>query len=319
MEFIVIKNKFQQLRLMKMGAAIYEWLAFSDKTSIVMNNDDLEVYKDSKAGYFGSTIGRVANRINNATFELDGVKYQLPKNNLNKHNLHGGSYGFDLHQFEVVEKTETKVVFKTISPDMENGFPGEVELFVTYELVDNVMLMSYKATTNKPTIINITNHAHFNLGDETILNHHLEMNADRILEVDNELIPTGKFLSLDKSVLDFRSEKLIKEAIDPLKGSLTNGIDHAFLFEEKSKGQIKLSFKNKALLIETSYPGTQIYSMNKQFMQKRVGGSVIPVWGALAFECQLEPDAINHPHFSNTILRPGKVYQHYIKYTLKEE
>lgn len=317
MRFFEIENKYQKLRLIAHGATIYEWLAFSDKTSIMMNNDDLNVYKDSKAGYFGSTIGRVANRIKDAKFILDDITYQLPKNFLDKHNLHGGSFGFNLKVFDVVEHTKTKIKFKTVSPDLENGFPGEVTLYVTYELLDNQMLMHYEATTTKPTILNITNHGHFNLGDETILNHKLKINADRYLKVDQELIPTGDILSVKDTPLDFMEEIKLEDVINQLKDYPTKGIDHAFLFEDK--GLIELSYKNKKLKIETSYPGTQVYSMNRKFIQKRVGGFDIPLYAGIAFECQFEPDAINHHNFNQTILRPNQKYDHFIKYTLTEE
>lgn len=319
MNIVVIKNKFHEIKLLDFGATIYEWIAFSDKTSIVMNNNDLNDYKIPSNGYFGATIGRVANRINNAQFSLDGITYNLEKNNSNKHNLHGGFNGFNLHKFEIVEKSETKVIFKMISDDMDSGFPGRVELYVTYELIDNVMLLSYKATTDKPTIINITNHAHFNLGDKNLLEHNLEINADRILDVDNELIPTGNYNKLDYSLLDFRKSKTMKDVLLPLENSLTNGLDHFYMFQEKNRGYVNLSFKNKNLKVETSYPGLQIYTMNQKFPQKALGGKDIPLWAAVALECQFEPDAINHRNFSNTILRPGKVYQNFIKYTLTEE
>ncbi|CDR31243.1 Aldose 1-epimerase [Acholeplasma oculi] len=313
-----IKNEFQILRLLDHGATIYEWLCFSDKTSIMLNNQDLEIYKDSSRGYFGSTVGRVANRIANASFKINGETYNIPKNNLDKHNLHSGPNAINTVYFDVVSHEPTKIVFKTVSPDMHNGFPGEVTLYVTYELIGKQMKISYDATSTRDTILNITNHGHFNLGDHTILEHELVTTANRILDVDHELIPTGKLIELTNHPLDFRTKKPLKDGILPLKDTFTKGIDHAFLFEEGKKRIIELSFKHKKLTIETSYPGFQVYTMNRLFSQKTKDGLDIPVYGGVAFECQIEPDAINHPNFNSSILRKGETYQHFILYTVEE-
>jgi aldose 1-epimerase len=317
MRIYEIKNEYQTIRLLDLGATIIEWLAFSDKISIVMNNDDLNVYKDSSAGYFGATVGRVANRIKNATFELNNQTYYLAKNNHKINHLHGGIQGFNLKKYEVIEHSDTKIIFKTVSPDMEEGYPGTLTLYVTYELHGKRMQITYDATTTKDTIVNITNHSHFNLGDKDILNHELLMHSDRYLETDELLIPTGVIKSVQDTSLDFRVSKVLGPSIMELSKSPALGIDHAFLFEQK-KPQIKLSFKNRELLIETSYPGTQIYTMNHPRKQLKKGGTPVKLYEAIAFECQFEPDAIHHNNFSNTVLKPNEVYHQYISYTLNE-
>lgn len=318
MRIFEIKNEYHYLRLLDHGATIFEWLCFSDKTSIILNNDDFEVYKDSTKGYFGSTIGRVANRIKDGTFLLNDVTYNLPKNYINKHHIHGNPEGFNTKIFDVIYHDNHKIVFRHISPDMHNGFPGEIKLDVTYELIDKTMKMSYEATSSKDTILNITNHMHFNLGDETILDHFLEMSADRYLEIDDELIPTGKVLSVSNTPLDFSVKKSLKDGILPLKDTITKGIDHAYIFKNESHKYIKLSFKNKLLEIKTSYPGTQVYTVNRKFTQKRLGGADIPLYGGVAFECQLDPDGIHHENFNSMILKKDQRYQHYISYTISE-
>ncbi|MBN3490749.1 galactose mutarotase [Acholeplasma equirhinis] len=318
MRIYEIKNSYQHIRLIDHGATIYEWLAFSDKTSIMLNNHDLEVYRDSKAGYFGSTVGRVANRIKNASFKLNGKTYELAKNNLDKHNLHGGPDGFNIRIFDVIEQTDTKIKFKYISPNMEMGFPGEVTLYITYELHGPKMVLTYDAESSEDTILNLTNHGHFNLGDRDILGHRLLMDADRILEVDSELIPTGKIIPVKDTPYDFQKETYIGEQIKKLNDMNIIGIDNTYLFSKIKNPKIELSFGTKKLTIETSYPGFQVYSVNRKFKQLTKDLKDIPLYGGIAFECQYEPDAINHENFSDVILRKGKKYHQFISYTLEE-
>lgn len=319
MKIFEIKNDYHQLKLLDHGATIYEWLCFSDMTSIVLNNQDMNIYKESTKGYFGSTIGRVANRIKNGQFTLNDKIYDLPKNFLNKHTLHGGPLSFNTKYFDVVTHTSDMIQFKYVSSDMENGFPGEVEVKVTYKLDGPSMIMSYDAVSNKDTLLNLTNHAHFNLGDETILEHSLLLNTNRYLEIDNELIPTGKIIEIHSGdILDFQRGKLLKEGILPLKDSLTKGIDHAFLFDNQKSRELLLSYKHKSLKVETSYPGLQIYTVNRKFDQLTKNGKDIPIYGAVAFECQIEPDAINNPNFNSPILKANTSYHHFIKYTINE-
>src|SRR5690606_18459206 len=319
MHIYEIKNDFQLISLLDHGATIYEWSAYSDKTSIMLNNHKLEDYLDSGKGYFGSTVGRVANRTKNATFNIGNKTYELHKNDFNKNNLHSGPEGFNVKKFDVVDHTETKIVFKYISPDMEMGFPGEVTLYVTYELNGNNLKLSYNATTTKDTILNITNHGYFNLGDKDVLNHQLFINANHILEVDKELIPTGKFLNSKQTPLDFTKERVIGESIKLLNRQNVRGLDHAFIFNGESNPQVVLKYKNKKLSIDTSYPAVQVYSCNHKFKQLTKDLKEIPIYGAIAIECQIEPDAINNPNFNNVILKKGQAYHHYISYTLTEE
>lgn len=320
MKIYEIKNDYHQLKLLDHGATIYEWLSFSDKISIVLNNQDMDIYKESTRGYFGSTIGRYANRIAHGRFTLNGVTYNLPKNQMNKHTLHGGPLSFNTKYFEVVEHTQSMIKFKYVSPHLENGFPGELTLYVTYALDGKTMLMSYDAISTEDTILNITNHAHFNLGAEDILEHDLISNADRYIEVDEELIPTGKIVSMKSDEpLNFMHKKLLKDGILPLKDTFTKGIDHAYLFKDGMDKSLVLSYKNRALEIETSYPGHQIYTVNRKFDQLTKDGKDIPLYGAIAFECQFEPDAINHENFNSPILKAGESYNHFIKYTIFED
>lgn len=315
-----IKNKYHQLKLLDHGATIYEWLSFSDKTSIVLNNQDMEIYKDSTKGFFGSTVGRVANRIGHGRFTLNDVVYDLPKNQKGLHTLHGGPMSFNTKTFEVVEHTDSLIKFRYFSEHLENGFPGDLIVYVTYLLDGPSLTLSYDASSNMDTILNLTNHAHFNLGASDILEHELVMHADRYLEIDDDLIPTGKIMMMQADEpLNFIHKKQLKEGILPLAGSITNGIDHAYLFKKDLPKELTLSYKSKSLKIETSYPGLQVYTMNRKMSQLTKDGKDIPLYAAVAFECQIEPDAINHPNFNSSVLKAGEKYHHYIKYTVNEE
>lgn len=319
MKVFEIKNEFHQLKILNHGATIYEWLSFNDKISIVLNNYDMKTYEDSTKGYFGSTIGPVANRISHGQFTLNHTVYELPKNQMGKHTLHSGPSSFNTKYFEVVEHCEDKIKLKYMTKHLENGFPGDIEVYVTYALDGPSMTIHYVAQSNMDTILNITNHAHFNLGDINILEHELISHANCYVEVDNELIPTGKIVDIKPDdPLNFIEKKPLKDGILPMVNTQTKGIDHAFIFDEKLPKTLTLSYKNKALKIETSYPGYQMYTVNRKFEQLTKDGKDIPLYGAVAFECQIEPDAIKHPHFNSPILKANTPYHHYIKYTIYE-
>lgn len=317
MKKYLIKNEYQEITILNYGATIYKWLAFSDQRNIVVSNENLEDYLDSNNGFLSSTIGRYANRIKDGKFTLNNKEYHLEKNFPGNNHGHGGNNGFHTKKFKVILHEINKIVLKYLSKDLEEGYPGEVELTVTYQLNNQELLLTFEAISNKDTILNITNHAYFNLSDEeNILNHFIKANINKVLETDNYLVPTGKIINTKNTVLDLRNEQSLKEIIlseEVLNKS--NGLDHAFLFNEDKF--IELKYQNKSLKITTSYPGTQIYTMQNELTQKLLKRKY-QKYLAIAFEPQFEPDAINHQNFSNVILKKGDKYHHFIKYILSE-
>jgi aldose 1-epimerase len=261
--------------------------------------------------YFGALIGRHANRIARGKFSLDGVEYQLPCNNGANH-LHGGFKGFDKRVWDVSEDGNA-LHLSYFSKDGEEGYPGNVTAFVDFTLLDNELRIDYRATTDRETIVNLTNHSYFNLrGVGTILDHELTLNADAFTPVSEDLIPTGEIKSVEGSPMDFRKAKAIGSEIDKVVG----GYDHNFVLNDWD-GSLRLAARlyepvsGRALEILTTEPGMQFYSGN--FLDGSFTGKygfVYEKYTGLRLEPQHFPDAPNHTNFPSTVLRPGEEYKH---------
>ncbi|MDV2685640.1 aldose epimerase family protein [Alkalihalophilus lindianensis] len=293
--------------------------------NIVLGFDSLKDYHNYSS-YFGAVVGRVAGRIKDGEFELDGKKYKLAKNDGNNH-LHGGERGFDQVIWNATPfKAEGKVgvEFTYLSPDGEEGYPGNLELSVTYELNNSDELtIFYGAFTDKKTIVNITNHSYFNLSGNLkchILNHKLQIESDEFLELNNDLLPTGKFIRVDNTVFDFRKGREIVEgaqSADPQNVLAGNGYDHPFLLREDSSGVkivLKDSQSGRMLRMETNEPCVVLYTGNQLTDNFEIRGVRSKKYGALCLETQGLPDAVNHENFKSIVLEKGQEYSRYTKY-----
>ena len=293
---------------------------------VVVGMNSVKAYAESSEPYFGATIGRVGNRINEGKFELEGKEYQVPKNN-NGHALHGGDKGFQYVVFDANQRNDSTLVFSYLSPDGEQGFPGNLEVRVTYTLTeDNALLMKYKANTDMATPVNLTNHAFFNLNGEgsgTILNHQLQINAEKYTPVDQGLIPTGELRSVNDTPFDFRNFKAIGRDIDFENEQLSfgSGYDHNFVLNNRGEDELYLAAKvigDKSgiqMNIYTEEPGLQFYSGN--FMKGENNfktGAKDKFREAFALETQHFPDAPNQPDFPSIILNENETYQTVSKY-----
>ena len=279
--------------------------AFGD---IVLGFAALEDYVGNSR-YFGATIGRHANRIAQGRFTLDGVEYQLPRNNGANH-LHGGFYGFDKRVWTATEEGDG-LRLSYFSKDGEEGYPGNVEAFVDYHLGDNELSIDYRASTDRDTIVNLTNHSYFNLkGDGTILEHELTLHADSFTPVSEDLIPTGEIAPVAGTPMDFRNGRAIGSEIRSI-----GGYDHNFVLNDwdgslRSAARLYEPVSGRGLEILTTQPGMQFYSGNfldGSFIGKN--GFAYVKYAALCLEPQHFPDAPNHPNFPSTVLRPGEEYR----------
>lgn len=259
--------------------------------------------------YFGALIGRHANRIARGRFSLNGVEYQLPCNNGANH-LHGGFKGFDKRVWDVRESEKT-LHLTYFSKDGEEGYPGNVTAAVDFTLLDNELHIDYRATTDRDTLVNLTNHSYFNLrGEGTILNHQLTLNADSFTPVSEDLIPTGEIRSVEGTPMDFRNGKAIGADLDA-----AGGYDHNFVlnnYDGSMKPALRLYDPSTGRILEvlTTQPGMQFYSGN--FLDGTlVGRNSVPYvkYAGLCLEPQHFPDAPNHSNFPSTVLRPGEEYR----------
>jgi len=289
---------------------------------IVLGFDSLDDYLHDPP-YFGAVVGRYANRIARGRFTLDGSAYQLPVNN-GPNSLHGGTRGFDkvVWRAESFESDSSSgVVLSYTSADGEMGYPGRLDVRVTYTLTDsNELLVDYFAATDKATPVNISQHSYFNLAGDAkrdILGHQLRLAASRFTPVDSTLIPTGELAPVEGTPFDFRTLTPIGARIGESHQQLIFGIgyDHNFVLDQDSSGlthaaQVVDPESGRTLDIYTDQPGIQFYSGN--FLDGTItgkGGRVYQHRYGFCLETQHFPDSPNHPAFPSTILRPGEEYE----------
>lgn len=309
------------------GRLIGLWVADKNgkSTDVVVGMNSASGFKNATEPYFGATIGRVGNRIAKGKFTLEGKEYQVPLNN-GKNALHGGIKGFQDVVWDAVKSDEKTLVFSYISPDGEQGFPGNLTVKVTYTLTDdNSIKMEYEATTDKTTIVNLTNHAFFNLNGEgsgTILNHELQIYANQFTPVDEGLIPSGELKSVKNTPFDFTSKHTIGERIETKEEQLKfgKGYDHNYVLDGTKKNGLNhaatISGDKSGITMDifTQEPGLQFYSGN--FMQSKntfKSGSKDDFRTAFALETQHFPDAPNQPKFAPIVLKPEQKY-HTVSY-----
>lgn len=335
-EVYTLKNsKGMVAKVMTLGATLTE-LHVPDKAgktaNVVLGFDDVAGYQSDKNQYFGCTTGRVANRIAKGKFTLDGKEYQLAVNNGPNH-LHGGvkrSLDKVVWKAQPIQTVQgASVRFTYTSPDGEEGYPGNLNITVTYTLVeDNAVRINYTATTDKPTPVNLTNHSYFNLsgeGSDTVLDHVLEIAADEYTPADDTLIPTGKIESVEGTPLDFTKPTRIGERINQLVNTPFLGYDHNFVLRQRERGRPTLAARltdpksGRVLTVLTTEPGVQFYSGNFLTGQTGKGGKPYKQRSALCLETQHFPDSVNHPNFPSTILRPGQTYRQTCIYAFSAE
>jgi len=281
-----------------------------------------EYLKGSKS--FGATVGRYANRIAKATFTLDSVAYQLPVNN-GPNCIHGGPDGFYSKVFDAkpVETPEGKgVEMHYVSPDGESGFPGTLDFYVTFKLTDkNELVIIYKATTDKATVLNVTNHSYFNLkgeGQGLITGIEVVVNGDSIAEVaNNEMIPTGIYRNIVGTPMDFKAPRLVSKDVDADYDQLKygGGYDHAWILNKSEKGELSFAASayepesGRFMEVFTTEPSVQFFTGNSlNGSQVGKSGVAYAKRTGFCFETQHIPDSPNHPNFPTTVLRPGETF-----------
>jgi len=293
---------------------------YGNLDDIVLGFDDFDSYLNRNP-FFGAIAGRHANRIEDASFELNGKKYTLLRNNGRNH-LHGGAKGFDKVLWEVVEHNDSLIKLFYRSTDGEEGYPGNLDVTVTYVLTDNnEWVIDYKAVSDADTVVNLTNHTYFNLaghGSGSIMDHELKINADKYTVNNEECIPTGEIKDVSGTIMDFRRGKAIEPKPQPGDDTLLfrGGYDHNFVLNKEIEniGWIAELYDPKSgrkMDVYTTKPGVQLYTSNN-FDGTLTGKDGVRYckWAGVCLETQFFPNAMKHRHFPSPVLKAGEQYNH---------
>ncbi|MBN2610951.1 MAG: galactose mutarotase [Bacteroidales bacterium] len=318
-DIIVIENDNKSIcKLTNYGGIVTSWTVpdkHGNMVDIVLGWDNIEKYIEDSS-YLGAIIGRYGNRIANALFSLDGKEYKLAANQAPNH-LHGGNIGFNkvLWDYSLIDQPNEKgVIFRYLSRDMEEGYPGNLNVEVTYRLTNhNELIIDYKAATDKKTHVNLTNHAYFNLNGcaDDVLKHVLKIYADHYTPSDKTLIPTGEIAPVKGTNLDFSEKKAIGERIKKMD---IGGYDHNFVLN-KQPGAFELIAEvyeprtGLKMDVFTTEPGVQLYTAIHFDGSMTGKGSVkYKQYYGYCLETQHFPDSPNKPHFPSTIVNPWETY-----------
>jgi aldose 1-epimerase len=290
--------------------------------NVVQGHDNIQDVINSPEPYLSTLIGRYGNRIKEGKFTLHGKEYQLAINN-GPNALHGGPTGFHARVWNAIQMNEQTLALNYVSAYGEEGFSGELKTTVVYTFNnDNELVIDYLATTNKQTIINLTNHGFFSLAGiadptPTIDNLICEINADFFIPIDNTSIPTGEILKVEGTPFDFRTPKPVGQDIDADDEQIKNGsgYDHCFVLNKKEPGELSFAAKitepvsGRTMEVYTTEPGVQLYTDNWATGYKGQNGATFPRRSGICFEAQHFPDSPNRPYFPPVVLKPGEQYK----------
>ncbi len=326
-EFTLMNDNGIELTCINYGCAITKIITSDQdgsKENIVLGYDSLEEYVNGSS-FFGSVVGRVAGRIGNAEFELNGKNYTVAKNE-NGNHLHGGVKGFDkvIWNAAILESEElAQVQFTYLSPDGEEGYPGNLEMKVTYTLNNNnEFTILYEGISDEKTILNVSNHSYFNLSGDLkrdIQDHKLILKSDRFLDLQEDLLPTGKFVDVDNTTFDFREGRNIRagvESNDVQNRLAGGGYDHPFVLNDNHNQEIMLEDpeSGRTLTIETDEVGVIVYTASQLPEEGEVYGVPSRKYLGICLETQGLPDAVHHAEFPSWVLEKDTPFSSVTKY-----
>jgi len=325
-DLYILKNKYgNEVAITNYGGAIVA-IMVPDKNgnyaNIIQGHDNIQDVINSPEPYLSTLIGRYGNRIRKGKFQLNGKEYQLAINN-GPNALHGGLKGFNARVWDAIRMNDETIILNYVSAYGEEGYTGELKVTVAYTFNDdNELIIDYLATTNKKTLINLTNHGFFSLTGistptPTIDNLICEINADYYLPIDNTSIPTGEIRLVEGTPFDFRKPKAIGQDINADNEQIKNGAgyDHCFVLNKHEEGElsfaarIKEPVSGRTMEVYTTEPGVQVYTDNWADGYVGQHGAIFPRRSAICFEAQHFPDSPNHPYFPSVILKPGNQYK----------
>ncbi|GAB3055995.1 aldose epimerase family protein [Virgibacillus ainsalahensis] len=321
-EYTLRNNHGMQVSILNYGGIITKIIApdrHEHMENVVLGYKDYADYENN-ANYLGALIGRVAGRIQDAAFEMRGTTYPLESND-GKHHLHGGNNGFhqviwDAETFQLEDKISLKLSHKSL--DGEGGYPGNVDVSVTYTLNDeNQLLLDYAASSDQTTPLTLTNHSYFNLSGDlkhTIHNHHVMINSEQFVGLDHELIPTGRLAHVAESPFDFRQGRMLRDGLNEQTEQnkvVGNGYDHYFIFNNKQACDVVVHEpeSGRKLTIHTDQPGMVMYTSNNLDEGMELTNGLSKKHLGVCFETQSSPASLHHEGLPSVLLKPGENYR----------
>lgn len=324
-DLFILKNKCgNEVALTNYGGALLS-IMVPDKNgkhaNVVQGHDSIDHVVNSHEPFLSTLIGRYGNRIAGGKFNLDGKEYQLAVNNGPNH-LHGGPTGYHARVWDAEQTDAQTVVMNYLSADGEEGFPGNLQMTVTFTFTDeNELIIDYKGTTDKKTIVNMTHHGFFSLSGlanptATVDNNIVTINADWYTPVDEVSIPTGEIAPVEGTPMDFRTPHTVGSRIDEKFQQLIYGVgyDHCYVLNKKEPGELTFAAKcvepisGRVMKVYTTEPGVQVYTANWHNGFEGAHGATFPARSAICFEAQHFPDTPNKGHFPSVVLNPGETY-----------
>ena len=314
-----IENEYLRARISSLGATLVSLVHKKSGIDIVLGYDDEQSYLLYSDAHLGATVGRNANRIAKGRFNINGIDYQLSINN-GPNNLHSGVSDFSFRAFDVKELKNDEITFNIKDGDMSGGFPGNLNLDVTYKLEDNNLIFSFKGLSDKDGILNVTNHSYFNLNGakENIYNHLLQINTDKMSLNDDDGMATAKVINVKDTGFDFTKLTNIKNNFDKKEDNFSNGgIDHNYIFNNLGDKEVATLKNDKlSLTVSSDLPCVHVYTAN--FIDEFNGKNGIKYykhWG-ICLECDYYPNGINYKDVLKPIIKANEEVKHYIKYTI---
>ena len=316
----ILENEYLKVEVMNLGATLVSFIDKQHDCDMVLGFENMETYLTQHGSYLGASVGRCANRIAKGCFKLNGVEYHLPINN-GPNSLHGGIDNFAFQVFET-KVCDNVVEFSYHSKDGEEGYPGNLDLKITYEIVDKSLFYKIEGLSDQDTILNITNHSYFNLsnGTDNVLEHELKVYADKVAMVDENGLTKDEVIDVEGTDFDFRTFNKVSKAINSSHPNiiLARGLDHNFVFENLDEKIVaELAYKDCHLSVMSDLPGMHIYTAN--YLDGEVKGKKGRYYkerDGICFECQYYPNAINYENYLKPILYKNQKMQHFIKYTI---
>lgn len=319
---ITLSDNGMRLVVSTLGATVRElWVAAKsgELIDVALGYDTDDEYKNND-GYLGATIGRNANRLKNSQITVNDKIYRLTVNE-HTNQLHGGKTGFSHHEFTIAEQSEKRLALELVSPDGDEGYPGELKLKVAYELEDGCVKMSYDAVSSEDTIVNLTNHTYFNLNGHasgSALNHVLTIPAEGYTPCDDENIPLGVIAPVAGTALDFTSLHILGARMEDKLLKQFNGYDNNFLLKAPGEAAVLIGDRTKlSMAVSSNRPAIQFYTANYLSKRRGKGGASYEPYCAVCLEPQYFPNSANEPDFKrigDPTLKKGEKYHQEITY-----